>query len=105
MIIADGNLPRRVRALAPGRTQSHRPSRCHARAAQRAGTHRMRGAYGTRTHSIWSVIAPADGTRAATLGSGDFGTSPLCLGSSRASCCLPVSDEVGSRTQSTMAGR
>jgi len=68
MIIADGNLPRRVRALAPGRTQSHRPSRCHARAAQRAGTHRMRGAYGTRTHSIWSVIVPADGTRAATAG-------------------------------------
>ena len=54
-------------------------------------------------NSIWSVL-PADGTRTATVGSGDFGTSPLCLGSSRASRCLPVSDEVVSRTQSTMAG-
>jgi len=49
-------------------------------------------------NSICSVIVPADGTRAATVGSGDFGTSPLCLGSSRASRCLPVADEVGSRT-------
>jgi hypothetical protein len=26
-------------------------------------------------NSIWSVIVPADGTRAATVGNGDFGTS------------------------------
>ena len=40
------------------------------RAAQRADTHRMRGAYGTRADrsSICSVIVPADGTRAATAG-------------------------------------
>jgi hypothetical protein len=28
-------------------------------------------------NSIWSVILPADGTRTATVGNGDFGTSPL----------------------------
>ena len=35
---------------------------------------------GTRTrepNSIWSVIAPTDGTRAANMGTGDFGTSPI----------------------------
>jgi hypothetical protein len=42
------HLPRRVRA--PARTQSAPPKPLnHARAAQRADTHRMRGAYGTRT--------------------------------------------------------
>jgi hypothetical protein len=36
----------------------------------RAGTHQMRGAYGTASerNSIWSVIVPADGTKAATAG-------------------------------------
>ena len=28
-------------------------------------------------NSIWSVIVPADGTRAATAANGDFGTSPI----------------------------
>ena len=28
-------------------------------------------------NSIWSVIVPADGTRAATVRNGDFGTSPI----------------------------
>jgi hypothetical protein len=47
------------------------------RAAQREHTHWMRGAYRTRIerNSIWSVIVPADGTRAATVGNGDFGRS------------------------------
>jgi len=38
------------------------------------------GAFGTRcrTRSIWIVITPADGNRAANLGgTGDFGTSPV----------------------------
>ena len=28
-------------------------------------------------NSIWSVIVPTDGTRAANMGTGDFGTSPI----------------------------
>ena len=28
-------------------------------------------------NSIWSVVVPADGTKAATVGNGDFGTSPI----------------------------
>src|SRR5437868_10464108 len=37
------------------------------------------GAYGTRIRMqlIWNVIVPADGTRTATVGNGDFGTSSL----------------------------
>jgi hypothetical protein len=31
----------------------------------------------SKRNSIWSVIVPADGTRAAILGNGDFGTSPI----------------------------
>jgi hypothetical protein len=27
--------------------------------------------------AIWSVIVPADGTKAATAANGDFGTSPI----------------------------
>ncbi len=46
------------------------------RAAQREGTHWMRGtAPRIERNSIWSVIVPADGTRAATVGNGDFGRS------------------------------
>ena len=65
------------------------------------------GAYGTRIrcNSIWSVIVPADGTRTATVGNGDFGTSPFLLGSSRTSRCLPVFVYVGYQAQRTMAGR
>jgi hypothetical protein len=48
---------------------------------------------------IWSVIVPADGTRTAIVGSGDFGTSPLYFGQlSGKPLLLPVSGEVGSRT-------
>jgi hypothetical protein len=56
----------------------------------RADTHRMRGAWGiaSERNSICSVIVPADGTRTAIVGSGEFGTSPLYLGSSRASRCF-----------------
>src|SRR5713226_6839448 len=37
------------------------------------------GAFGTRsrTQPIWSVFMPADGNRAANMGTGDFGTSPI----------------------------
>ena len=40
------------------------------RAAQRADTHRMRGAMAlaSKHNSNWSVIAPADGTRTAIAG-------------------------------------
>jgi hypothetical protein len=31
----------------------------------------------SKCNSIWSIIVPADGTRAAILGNGDFGTSPI----------------------------
>jgi hypothetical protein len=31
----------------------------------------------SKRNSIWSVIVPADGTRAANLVTGDFGTSPI----------------------------
>jgi hypothetical protein len=68
------------------------------RAPQAARRRRGAGAYGTRAsefNSIWSVIVPADGTRTATVGNGDFGTSPLLLGSSRTSRCLPVFGYVG----------
>jgi hypothetical protein len=65
------------------------------------------GAYGTRIRmqTLFGVLLPADGTRTATVGNGDFGTSPLLLGSSRTSRCLPVFAYVGCRAQRTMAGR
>ena len=70
-----------------------------SRATTGARTSKEAGAHGTRIrcNSIWSVIVPADGTRTATVGNGDFGTSPLLLGSSRTSRCLPVSFHVGCR--------
>jgi hypothetical protein len=34
-------------------------------------------AHASECNSIWSVIVPADGTRAATVCNGDFGTSPI----------------------------
>jgi hypothetical protein len=30
-----------------------------------------------RERTSWSVIVPTDGTRAANMGTGDFGTSPI----------------------------
>ncbi len=34
-------------------------------------------AHASECNSIWSVIVPTDGTRAATVWNGDFGTSPI----------------------------
>jgi len=58
------------------------------------------GADGTRPErsSMRSFTVPADGTSAAIVGNGDFGASPLFLGSSRTSNCLPVFHYVGCRT-------
>jgi hypothetical protein len=67
-----------------------------ARHKQRADVGgRVLMAHASEFNSIWSIIVPADGTRTATVGNGDFGTSPLLLGSSRTSRCLPVSGYVG----------
>jgi hypothetical protein len=51
-----------------------------SRATSSARTSKGAGAYGTRIrcNSIWSVIVPADGTRTATVGNGDVGTSAFC---------------------------
>jgi hypothetical protein len=49
-----------------------------------------------RTWADSRFIVPADGTSAATVGNGDFGTSPF-FGSSRASRGLPVSRHLGCR--------
>ena len=40
------------------------------------------GAYGTRIRmqTLFGVLLPADGTRTATVGNGDFGTSPFFVG-------------------------
>jgi hypothetical protein len=49
-------------------------------------------------NSIWSVIVPADGTRAATVENGEFGTSSdfwAALGQA-AACPWPVMWGVGS---------
>ena len=76
-----------------------------SRATSSARTSKGAGAYGTRIrcNSIWSVIVPADGTRTATVGNGDFGKSPFLLGSSRTRRCLPVFVYVGYQEQRTMA--
>ena len=50
-----------------------------------------------RCNSIWSVIVPADGTRTATVGNGDFGKSPFLLGSSRTSRCSGAKNNGGSK--------
>ena len=78
-----------------------------SRATSSARTWEGAGAYGTRIRmqTLFGVLLPADGTRTATVGNGDFGTSPLLLGSSRTSRCLPVFAYVGCRAQRTMAGR
>jgi len=36
-----------------------------------------RGGSASDYHLIWNIFAPADGTRAAAVGNGDFGTSPI----------------------------
>ena len=45
-------------------------------------------------NSIWSVIVPTDGTRAANMGTGDFGTSPIGQLSDK---CRNVKHNGGSR--------
>ena len=54
-------------------------------------------------NSIWSVIVPADGTRAAT-GETETSVRRRFLGSSRTSRCLPVSGHVGCRTLKNNGG-
>jgi hypothetical protein len=51
------------------------------RRKQASAKHLGADAFGTRSRTklIWSVIMPADGTRAANVGIGDFGTSPIFL--------------------------
>ena len=41
------------------------------------GGERVLMAHASECNSIWCVIVPADGTRAATIRNGDFGTSPI----------------------------
>jgi hypothetical protein len=109
-LTADGNLPRRVRASAPGKTPSAPPkplnqarsaSGCSARVGTGCG---VLTAPASERNSSLECYLPADDTRTATVGSGDFGTSPLCFGSSQTSRYLPVSDHMGCGAQSAMAG-
>ena len=58
----------------------------------------------SKRNSIWSVIVPADGTRTATVGNGDFGTSPI-FGQLSDKPLLACSYYVGCRAQGTMAER
>jgi hypothetical protein len=55
--------------------------------------------------STWSVGCACRRHQAAHGSNGDFGTSPLSLGTSRARHCLPVQTHMGCRTRSAMAGR
>jgi hypothetical protein len=48
---------------------------CEPQATHNVGAVLM--AHASECNSIWSVIVPADGTRAATVWNGDFGTSPI----------------------------
>ena len=74
--------------------------------AQRADTHRCGcfAAPASGRNSIWNVIVPADGTSAAAISNGDFGTSAFYgqLSDKPLPACIR---HVGYRTQSTMAGR
>ena len=56
-------------------------------------------------NSIWSVIVPADGTRAATVKKRRLRYVCVFLGNSRTSRCLPVSGHMGCGAQSAMAGQ
>ena len=57
------------------------------------------GAHGSapERNSILNVIVPADGTRAATVGNGDFGTSPI-FGQLTGKLLLARVKQVGCRT-------
>jgi hypothetical protein len=84
------------------------PFRCVGRAPRSARTRTRCGvlrASASERNSICSVIVPADGTRAATAGKRRLRYVCVFLGSSRTSRCLLVSEHMGCRAQSAMAGR
>jgi hypothetical protein len=84
------------------------PFRCVRRAPRSARTRPGCGvlaASASERNSICSVIVPADGTRAATAGKRRLRYVCVFLGSSRTSRCLLVSEHMGCRAQSAMAGR
>jgi hypothetical protein len=70
------------------------------RAAQRGDTHRMRGANGIRirTQLYWECYCAHRRHQGCHCRETETSVSLRSLGSSRTSRCLPVSDEVGSRT-------
>jgi len=67
------------------------------RAAQRAGTHRMPGAYGTRIRTQLYLECRWACRRHQGCHCRETETSVRLRGSSRTSRCLPVSADVGSR--------
>jgi hypothetical protein len=88
------HLPRWVRASGPGRTQSAPPKPLnHARAAQREGTHRMRGAYGARIRTQLYLECYCACRRHQGCHCRETETSVRLrfLGSSRTSRCLLIS--------------
>ena len=84
------------------------PFRWAGRAAHGAWTRTGCGVLTAPTserNSIWSVIVPADGTRAATVKKRRPRYVCVFLGNSRTSRCLPVSGHMGCGAQSAMAGQ
>jgi hypothetical protein len=78
------------------------------RAAQRADTYRMRGAYGTYIRTqlyLECYCACRWRTRAATVKKRRLRYVCVFLGNSRTSRCLPVSGHMGCGAQSAMAGQ
>jgi hypothetical protein len=77
------------------------------RAAQRADTHRMRGAYGIsiRTQLYLQCYCACRRHQGCHCRETETSVRLRFLGSSRTSHCLPVSDHMGCGTQSAMAGR
>jgi len=53
------------------------PMRKRPAAQRAAGSGAEATTPASERNSIWSIIVPADGTRTATAGNGDFGTSPI----------------------------
>jgi hypothetical protein len=77
------------------------------RAAQRADTHRMRGAYGTgiRTQLYLECYCACRRHQGCHCRDTETSVRLRFLGSSRTSRCLLVSDHMGCGAQSAMAGR
>jgi hypothetical protein len=77
------------------------------RAAQRADTHRMRGAYGTdiRTQLYLECYCACRRHQGCHCRDTETSVRLRFFGSSRTSRCLLVSDHMGCGAQSTMAGR